>query len=90
MFSVADVRDDEGRSPLDIALNNSHVDVPYYLFHLGYGSDKDRVKILRNASFHGKLDVVQELVEQHKVDQSECVLMITLPLQYSMQTVGTT
>ena len=66
------------------------MDVPYYLFHLGYGDDGDRVELLRNASLHGKLDVVQELVEQHKVDPSECVLVITLPLQYSMQTVGTT
>ena len=89
MFT-ADVRDDEGRSPLDRALEYGHVDVPYYLFHLGYGSERDRVELLCNASAHGKLDVVQELVEQHKVDPSECVLMITLPLQYSMQTVGTT
>ena len=89
MFT-ADVRDDEGRSPLDRALKYGHVDVPYYLFHLGYGDDRDRVKLLCNASYHGKLYVVQELVEQHKIDPSECVLMITLPLQYSMQTVGTT
>ena len=84
------MRDDEGLSPLDRTLEYGHVDVPYYLFHLGYGDDKNRVKLLCNASRHGKLDVVQELVEQHKVDPSECVLMITLPLQYSMQTVGTT
>ena len=89
MFT-AGVRDDEGWSPLDRALEYSHVDVPYYLFHLGYGDDKDRVELLSNASFHGKHDVVQELVEQHKVDPSECVLMITLPLQYSMQTMGIT
>ena len=83
------MRDHTGRSPLDRALDNGYVDVPYYLFHLGYGSDRNRVKLLCNASYRGKLDVVQELVEQHKVDPSECVLMITLPLQYSMQTVGT-
>ena len=84
------MRDDEGWSPLDRALEYGHVDAPYYLFHLGYGDVKDGVELLSNASHHGKLDVVQELVEQHKVDPSECVLMITLPLQYSMQTVGTT
>ena len=89
MFT-ADVRDAEGLSPLGRALESGHMDVPYYLFHLGYGDDGDRVELLCNASRRGNLDMVQELVEQHKVDPSECVLMITLPLQYSMQTVGTT
>ena len=70
------MRDDEGHSPLDRALENGHVDVPYYLFHLGYGKNKDTFELLCNASLHGKLNVVQELVEQHKVDPSECVLMI--------------
>ena len=84
------MRDDEGQSPLDIALDYGCVDVLYYLLHLGYGDDKDRGNLLCNTSRHGELDVVQELVEQHKVDPSECVLKSTLPLQYSMQTVGTT
>ena len=77
MFT-ADVKDYQGQSPLDTALddcNKGCVDVAQYLMHLGYGDGKERVRLLHNASYNGKLDVVKELVEQHKVDPSECVLI---------------
>ena len=91
---TADVRDNEGQSPLDRALENVYdcegcVYVSLLLINKGCGIVGKKAELLYAAFFHGKLDVVQELVEQHKVDPSECVLMITLPLQYSMQTVGT-
>ena len=87
MFT-ADVKDDQGRSPLDLALSDNvrlgfsddcskaSVEVALYLIHCGCGGDKERVILLCNASRYGKLDVVQKLVEQHKVDPSECVLMM--------------
>ena len=88
---TADVKDDQGQSPLDTALDNDYnegcVEVAQYLMHLGYGGDKERVRLLHEASHHGKLDVVQELVEQHKVDPSECVLMIASPLQLLTQRI---
>ena len=94
MFT-ADVRDKEGLSPLDSALEEVYGDegcvyVSLLLINKGCGGVEEKAAVLHGASYHGKLDVVQELVEQHKVDPSECVLMITLPLQNSMQTVGTT
>ena len=94
MFT-ADVRDNEGQSPLDRALKEvyDHEDWVYVsllLIKKGFSGDTEKVRLLFGASHHGKLDVVQELVEQHKVNPSECVLMITIPLQCSMQTVGTT
>ena len=73
------MRDDEGRSPLDIALedlygNEGCVDVALYLMSCGYAcGDEDKAKLLCAACYWGKLDVVKELVEQHKVDpKSEC------------------
>ncbi len=39
----------------------------------GCGSHEDKAKLLCGASYWGKLGVVKELVEQHKVDpKSEC------------------
>ena len=88
---TADVRDNEGRSPLDRALENVYDDEDYVyvsllLINKGLGGDTEKADVLFGASVHGMLDVVQELVEQHKVDPSECVLMITLPLQYATYT----
>ncbi len=68
------MRDDEGQSPLDKALggcmydDEGCVDVALYLMSRGCGGDKDKAKLLCAACFHGKLGVVKELVEQHKVD----------------------
>ncbi len=72
------MRDDEGQSPLDKALENLYdddgcVDVALYLMSRGCGGDEDKAKLLCAACGWGKLDVVKELVQQHKVDpMSEC------------------
>ncbi len=67
------MRDDEGRSPLDKALedmgiNDGCVDVSLYLMSRGCGGDEDKAKLLCGACFWGNLSVVKELVEQEKVD----------------------
>ncbi len=71
------MRDDEGQSPLDIALydldNDDCVDVALYLMSRGCGGDEDKAKLLCGACYWGKLGAVKELVEQHNVDpKSEC------------------
>ena len=77
MFT-ADVRDDKGHSPLNIAITNVHrlgyVDIALYLMDRGCTcSDEDKAKFLCGVCLWGKLDMVKELVEQHKVDpNSEC------------------
>ncbi|XP_064383287.1 ankyrin repeat and KH domain-containing protein mask-like isoform X3 [Halichondria panicea] len=70
-----DVRDDERQSPLDIAMDpdtlrerEGCLDVALYLICRGCGSDKDKDNLLHAACWWGKLDIVKELVEQHKVD----------------------
>ena len=74
---TADVKGDHhGQTPLDVALDSimgGCVKVALYLIHCGCGGDKERIRLLCNASRFGKLDVVKELVEQHKVDPSESV-----------------
>ena len=51
------------------------VDVAHYLITRGCGGDEDKGKLLCGACWHGKLDMVKELVEQHKVNPTgECVL----------------
>ncbi len=70
MFSVTDVK---GMSPLDIALQGLYdedpeFDVPLYLVRRGCGSDEKKAELLCTACHWGELDVVKELVEQHKVD----------------------
>ncbi len=68
------MRDDEGQSPLDIALQGWYedgegcVDVALYLMSRGYGGDKDKAKLLCAACYQGKLGLVKKLVELHKVD----------------------
>ena len=69
------MRDDEGQSPLDKALggyNDGCVDVALYLMSRGCGGDEDKARLLGAACYRGNLGVVKELVEQHKVDPSEC------------------
>ncbi len=71
------MRDDEGQSPLDKALDSLYddgcVDVALYLMSRGCGFDEDQAKLLCEACLYGKLGAVKELVEQHKVDpKSEC------------------
>ena len=65
------MRDDEGQSPLDIAMDSGlpgREDVALYLMSRGCGSDEDKAKFLCAACDHGNLGVVQKLVELHKVD----------------------
>ncbi len=66
--------DDDGQSPLDKALEewyergDSCVDVAHYLMSRGCGGDEDKAKLLCAACHHGRLGVVKDLVELHKVD----------------------
>ena len=61
---------DNGESPLDRALDgySEHCDVALYLVNNGYGNEQDKAKLLCRGCSSGKLDVVRELIEQHKVD----------------------
>ncbi len=74
------MRDDKGQSPLDRALGGLEegcVDVSLYLMSRGCGGDEDKAKLLCAACYFGKLDVVKELVDQHKVDpKSELLAFI--------------
>ena len=69
---AAGVRDDIGRSPLEVALNEGskdNGDVGLYLIeHHGCGDEQDKAKLLCKACKWGNLDVVEELVEQHNMD----------------------
>ena len=69
---TAGVRDDTGQSPLDVVLDKEsedNGDVGFYLIkHHGDGDEQDKDKLLCRACKWGNLDVVKELVEQHKVD----------------------
>ena len=69
-FPITGVQDD-GESPLDKALDghySEHFDIALYLINNGYGNEQDKAKLLCKGCSSGKLDVVKELVEQHKVD----------------------
>ena len=69
-FSITGVRD-YGESPLDIALRmgfSENCDVALYLINNGFGSKQDEAKLLCRGCSSGNLDVVRELIEQHKVD----------------------
>ena len=58
-----------GRSPLDVALAlYKSVDVALYLINHGCGDDKDKAKLLCKACGLDRLDIVKELVEEHKLD----------------------
>ncbi len=68
-----DVRDDEGKSPLDKAMAPeclyNCVDVALYLMSRGCAcGDEDKAKLLCAACNRINLGVVKELVELHKVD----------------------
>ena len=71
-FLTVDVRDNEGRSPLERALEDDadgyNLDFGLYLINIGCGSDEGKVKLMCEACFWSRLDVVKELVEQHKID----------------------
>ena len=68
------MRDDEGKSPLDLALHwekddyDVSVDTALYLVNHGCGDDIDKVKLLFAACYQRELNVVKELITEHKVD----------------------
>ncbi|XP_064382898.1 ankyrin repeat domain-containing protein 7-like [Halichondria panicea] len=67
-----DVRDAEGKSPMDravLGVYDSCVNVALYLMSRGYAcSDEDKANLLCGVCWTGRLDMVEELVEHHKVD----------------------
>ena len=69
---TTELKDNKGQSPYDITLANFHKegcsDVALHLTNLGYGDDKGKTEMLDKACQWGKLDVVGELVEKHKLD----------------------
>ena len=76
----AGVEDHKGWSPLGRALYNLHtfegrLDVGLYLINFGCGNDNDKAKLLFGACQWGRLDVVKELVEQHKLDPAGTMLL---------------
>ena len=68
-----DVRDDEGQTPLEVALNYLYhdegcVSVSLYLLKIGCGDKKHRLKLMCGACWRGNLDVVKELVERYRIN----------------------
>ena len=77
------MRDDQGNSPLDFALHweidyyDVSVDTALYLVNHGCGDVKDKVKLLCAAYCQDKLDIVKEIIENHKVDpKSEIIITL--------------
>ena len=68
------MRDDKGKSPLDRAMEDMYFtegcpEVAHYLMSHGFDSDEETLaKLLCAASQWGKLTIVKDLVEQHKLD----------------------
>ena len=64
-----DVRDDQGRTPLDTAIENNTSAAFYLINHApGMCDDKERGKLLCRACSSGDLDMVKKLIKKHKVD----------------------
>ena len=74
LLLFAGVRDDNGKSPLDLAMERVYysegfLEVAHYLMSHGFDSDKETLaKLLCGACLWGKLAIVKDLVEQHKLD----------------------
>ena len=63
----------EGMDRHDDFDSDEYFDLALYLVNHGFGSNEGRVNILCKACDWGELDVVKELVKQHKVDPNgEC------------------
>ena len=62
------MKDDNGDSPLDIAVSENELDVALYLISRGCGSDEDKGTVFIEACQSGDLKVVRGLVEQHNVN----------------------
>ena len=84
----AGVRDDKGKSPLDRAVENVYYtegcpEVAHYLMSHGFDSDeKTLTKLLCGACRCGKLAIVKELVEEHKLDPKSEPLDIIVDYMY--------
>ena len=52
---------------MDVALH-MFVDAALYLANHGCGDDKDKARLLCEACRQNRLDIVKELVEEHKLD----------------------
>ena len=76
------MKNDVGQTPLDIALSRLFVrgiDVAFYLVNRGCGRKEDKGKLLCAACQYGRLDIVKELVEQHKLDihgEQRCIKFV--------------
>ena len=85
--NTLDVRDDEGMSPLDTAINKLNVydaecyfEVAHYLMGCGCDSNEERLsKLLFEVCQRGKLDIVKTLIEKYMLDaKGESKLMLMM------------
>ena len=84
IVNFSGVRDDNGKSPLDRAMENNIMyriegcpEVAHYLMSHGFDSDKETLaRLLCGACRWGKLAIVKDLVEQHKIDPKSKLLYI--------------
>ena len=63
-----DIKDNKGKSPLDVALENYQLDTAIYLMNHGCDSNEDKVKILCGACQFVKLKMMKELIETHNTN----------------------
>ena len=72
--TLADVRDKNGDSPLDLALinqynNEGNYDIAALLVMIfGRGSVEDKARLLCGACYWGKLVMVKELIKKHNLN----------------------
>ena len=62
------MRDDEGNSPLDVAIRENNLGIALFLFTYGRGSVEDKNKVFIQACHSHKPKMVKELVELHNVN----------------------
>ena len=85
--NTLDVRDDEGKSPLDTAIfqfsvrnADNYLEVAHYLMGCGCDGDKETLsQLLLELCQRGKLDIVKTLIEQYMLNakgESNLVLMM--------------
>ena len=62
-----DVKDSQGNSPIEIAIDYGKMDVADYLVEKAYSTD-ERTKLLFRAAERGKLEVVKKVLEASHID----------------------
>ena len=73
-FTQSDLKDNEGETPLDKVMakypfeDESLINLAYSLVKRGCGCEKDKGNLLCAGCYWYELDMVKDLVEQHKVD----------------------